>query len=83
MPPIVLEKKPIQVVYANTEPVDPDKIFSIKSENVTLTVTGKPKKEVLGFFPYWMLPKQELVNLNMLTSVALFGLEVDNKGNIV
>ena len=80
---IAAEKGPIPVVYANVLPVDPDKIFSIKSSNVTLTVTGKPKKEVLGFFPYWMLPKQEQVNLSMLTSIALFGLEVDGAGNIV
>lgn len=80
---IAAEKGPIPVVYANIQPVDPDKIFSIKSSNVALTVTGKPKKEVLGFFPYWMLPKQEEVNLNMLTSIALFGLEVDGAGNIV
>lgn len=81
--PIAVEKNPIPVVYANVQPVDPDKIFSIKSPNINLTITGKPKKEVLGFFPYWMLPKQESVNLNMLTSIALFGLEVDGKGNIV
>lgn len=82
-PKIAVEKSPIPVVYANVQPIDPEKIFSIKSTNVTLTVTGKPKKEVLGFFPYWMVPKQSEVNLNMLTSVALFGLEVDGSGNIV
>jgi spore germination protein YaaH len=80
---VAAEKGPIPVVYANVQPVDPEKIFSIKSSNVALTITGKPKKEVLGFFPYWMLPKQQEVNLNMLTSVALFGLEVDGAGNIV
>jgi spore germination protein YaaH len=80
---VASEKGPIPVVYANVQPVDPEKIFSIKSNNVSLTVTGKPKKEVLGFFPYWMLPKQKDVNLDMLTSVALFGLEVDGNGNIV
>ncbi len=73
----------IPVVYANTLAVDPDKIFSVKSNNVQLTVTGKPKKEVLGFFPYWMLPKEDQVNLATLTSVSLFGLEVDGSGNIV
>lgn len=80
---VAAEKGPIPVVYANIQPVDPEKIFSIKSDNVSLTITGKPKKEVLGFFPYWMVPKQKEVNLSMLTSVALFGLEVDGNGNIV
>ena len=82
-PPVAVEKGPIPVVYANVQPVDPEKIFSIKSSNITLTITGRPKKEVLGFFPYWMLPKQQEVNLNTLTSIALFGLEVDGAGNIV
>ena len=73
----------IPLVYANTVAVDPNKIFSVKANNVQLTVTGKSKKEVLGFFPYWMLPKEDQVNLATLTSVSLFGLEVDGKGNII
>jgi len=73
----------IPLVYANIKTVDPNKIFSIKAKNVQLTVTGKAKKEVLGFFPYWMLPKEDEVNLATLTSVSLFGLEVDGNGNIV
>lgn len=73
----------IPVVYANSNPVDPEKIFSIKSpKRVPLVVTGKPKKEVLGFLPYWMLPEEDKINLNVLTSVSLFGLEVDGSGNI-
>lgn len=71
------------VVYANVKPIDPNKIFSAKVKNVELTVTGKPKKEVLGFFPYWMLPKQDQIDLSMLTSISLFGLDVDGKGNII
>ncbi len=73
----------IPIVYANTQPIDPEKIFSTKSKNVQLTVTGKPKKEILGFFPYWILPKEDQINLQTLTSVSLFGLEVDGNGNIV
>lgn len=71
------------VVYANVKPIDPDKIFSAKVKNVQLTVTGKPKKEVMGFFPYWMLPKQDQIDLSELTSISLFGLDVDGKGNII
>lgn len=78
----VTASKAIQIVYANSSPVDPEKIFSIKSANVPLVVTGKPKKEVLGFFPYWMLPEEEKIDLRALTSVSLFGLEIDGTGNI-
>lgn len=73
----------IPVVYANLQTVDPDKIFSIKSDNVHLTVTGKPKKEVMGFLPYWMIPKQDQINLQTLTSVSYFGLDVDGNGNVI
>jgi spore germination protein YaaH len=74
--------KPIQVVYANSNPVDPDQIFSIKSPKTSLVVTGKPKKEILGFFPYWMLPDESKIDLSTVTSISLFGLEVDSTGNI-
>jgi spore germination protein YaaH len=73
----------IPIVYASSLPVDADKIFSIKSNNVTLTVTGKPKKEVLGFFPYWMIDKADNITLNTLTQVSIFGLETDANGNII
>lgn len=74
---------PIPLVYANLLPVDPEKIFSVKSTNIQLTVTGKPKKEILGFFPYWMLPEEDKIDLRPLTSISLFGLDVDGNGNIV
>lgn len=73
----------IPVVYASTQAVDPEKIFSIKSNKIQLTVTGKPKKEVLGFFPYWMLPKYDKISFAALTSISLFGLETDANGNII
>jgi spore germination protein YaaH len=73
----------IPVVYANSNPVDAEKIFSIKSPKIApLAITGKPKKEILGFFPYWMLSEENKINLDTLTSVSLFGLEVDGNGNI-
>lgn len=74
---------PIAQVFANMEPIDPAKAFSYPKSNIPLVITAKPKKEVLGFFPYWMLPKAQDINLGILTSVSLFGLEVDGKGNIV
>jgi len=77
------QKSLIPVVYASSYPIDAEKIFSIKSTNIQLTVTGKPKKEVMGFFPYWMLSKYDDIALNTLTSISLFGLETDAKGNII
>ncbi len=74
----------IPVVYANTVPVDAQKIFSINAgSKIQLTVTGKPKKEVLGFFPYWMMSEYNSIDLRTLTSISLFGLETDGNGNIV
>lgn len=71
------------VVYANTTPIDAKKVFSIPSDNVKLDISGKPKKEILGFFPYWMLETQEKIIINDLSSIALFGLEINANGEIV
>lgn len=73
----------ISFMYASQKPVDPEKIFSIKSEEPQPVTDKKPKKEVMGFFPYWMLPKQDQINLSALTSISLFGLEIDDKGDVV
>ncbi len=73
----------VKVVYANSTPIDTSKVFSVNPNKVVLTYTGKPKKEVLGFFPYWMMENWDKVNLGALTSVSLFGLEVNGNGDIV
>lgn len=73
----------IAQVYANLREIDPQKAFSYPKSNVPLVVTSKPKKEVLGFFPYWMMPRASDINLSVLTSISIFGLEIDGKGNIV
>lgn len=71
-------------VYANNQVVDPEKAFShTPANNISLAITGDPKKEVFGFFPYWMLGKEDQISLNALTSIAIFGLDVDGKGNII
>lgn len=71
------------IVYANSNPIDPDKIFSIKTtKTAPLIVTGKPKKEIMGFLPYWMLSQEDKINLDTLTSVSLFGLEINESGEI-
>lgn len=70
-------------VYANSVPIDPDRIFSAPASDITLIAPGIPKKEVYGFFPYWMLERQNQINLDALTTIALFGLDVDGQGNIM
>jgi len=74
---------PIGQVYANTQEVDPERAFSYPKSNIPLVVTNKPKKEILGFFPYWMLSRADDINLDVLTSISIFGLETDGKGDIV
>jgi spore germination protein YaaH len=70
-------------VYANSVPIDADRIFSAPASDITLVAPGVPKKEVYGFFPYWMLERQEQINFDALTTIALFGLDVDGQGNIM
>lgn len=70
-------------VYAKTQVLDAERIFSFPATNVTLAINSNPKKEVYGFFPYWMLDVQDKISLNGVTNIGLFGLEVDGKGNIV
>jgi spore germination protein YaaH len=86
-PPVVnisqVSARVIPLVYATSQTINPSKIFSANIRNVQLTVTQKPKKEVLGFFPYWILPDEDKVDLSALTSLSLFGLETDGNGNII
>jgi spore germination protein YaaH len=79
----VIENTLTAQVYAHTEAIDTSQIFSLKPENITLSISGTPKKEVYGYFPYWMLENEDKVTLNALTTVSLFGLEVDGRGDIV
>lgn len=76
---VILKAAP---VYAHTQPIDVSQVFSVPASKVTLRYTGKPKKTVLGFFPYWMISQQEKVRIESVTSLALFGLDVDGWGNI-
>jgi len=69
--------------YAKTQVLDAQKIFSFPATNVTLAINSNPKKEIYGFFPYWMLNVQDKISLNGITTIGLFGLEADGKGNIV
>lgn len=71
-------------VYANAQTVDAKAVFAHKPANpISLAITSEPKKEVYGFMPYWMIDAEEQISLNALTTVALFALDVDGKGNII
>lgn len=71
-------------VYANVRTVDAKKVFKYSPSNpISLSITAEPKKEVYGFMPYWMVGSEEEISLNALTTIALFALDVDGKGNIL
>jgi len=70
-------------VYASSDKIDANKVFSYPASHITLAVSGSPKKEVYGFFPYWMVENEEKISLDGLTAIGLFALEVDGKGNII
>lgn len=78
-----LSDEVVRPVYASDAVVDPKQIFSYPASKVTLAFTGEPKKEVYGFFPYWMLPAYDEISLNALTTIGLFALDVDRKGNMI
>lgn len=70
-------------VYASGTKVNSQEIFSISPSDITLSISGKPKREVYGFFPYWMLDVADKIPINGLTTISFFGIDVDGKGNIV
>lgn len=45
--------------------------------------TEPPAKEVVGFFPYWMLDNAEFIQYETLSELVYFGLNVDSEGNFV
>lgn len=73
----------IPVVYASQKKLNAQEIFSFPQTEVTLQYSGRPKKEVFGFFPYWMLDTADQISLDALTTIALFGLTVNSDGNVV
>ncbi|OGH19967.1 MAG: hypothetical protein A3D74_03655 [Candidatus Levybacteria bacterium RIFCSPHIGHO2_02_FULL_37_13] len=70
-------------VYANVAPIDSQRVFSFPKSSLPLLISSAPKKEVLGFFPYWMLSQADKIELSHLTSISLFGLSIDGKGNVI
>lgn len=76
-------EKPTPPIFINTQVVDIQKAFKADPNRIRLTISGRLKKEVLGFLPYWAVEKANEINTKLLTSVSYFGLEVDGGGNII
>lgn len=72
-----------QPAFAKTNEIDASQVFSTTAPPITLTYTGKPKKEIYGYFPYWMLSNQHLIPVEAVTTLSLFGLDITPEGNIV
>lgn len=78
-----LSTSALPVIYANMQPINPQAAFSYPSSNIQLPASSIPTKEIFGFFPYWMMPVQNKVNINDITAISIFGIGVDGQGNIV
>ncbi len=83
--PIAHSSNPLHIteVYANQKPLSSNQIFSFPVIPVTLTYTNTPQKQVVGFFPYWMIDAYDKVNTHGYSAVNFFGLETDGNGNII
>lgn len=69
-------------VYITRLGVDLDKAFAASTSG-KLTAHGRFKNEVMGFLPYWVVPRIDQIDTKSITSVSFFGLEVDGKGEII
>lgn len=47
------------------------------------TRTAGPSREIFGYFPYWVYSNYPNLNYDLLTTVAYFGAEINEFGNIV
>lgn len=80
------EKEPSQEastdIYITQHGVNLDQVFSATPSG-KLTIYGQFKSEIMGFLPYWAIPKIDQINTETLTSISYFGLEVDGNGEII
>ncbi len=44
---------------------------------------AKPSREVFGYLPYWVYSSYPSLNYNLLTTIAYFGVDIDENGNLV
>lgn len=70
-------------IVASQQKIDAKKTFSFSSSPITLKYKGLPTKEIVGFFPYWMIDVADNINLDGFTTINLFGLTADGEGNII
>ena len=70
-------------VYINKQGINLDTAFQDSSSSARLTAYGRLTQEVIGFLPYWIVPKIDAVDIRAVTSISYFGLEVDGNGNII
>lgn len=80
---IAAEPGSLPPVYISRQGVNLDTIFQDSSSSARLTKYGKLKNEVIGFLPYWIVPKIDAIDTRAVTSISYFGLEVDGNGNII
>lgn len=77
------EDQAVPPIFINEQGIDIGEAFKSPAEGLKLTVGGPLKKEVFGFLPYWVMEKSDQININYLTEVSYFGLEIDANGNII
>lgn len=70
-------------VYINRQGVNLDKAFQVSSDSARLTAYGRLKNEVIGFLPYWVVPKIDAIDIRAISAISYFGLETDGKGEIL
>lgn len=73
----------VKQVYANEIPVKMQQVFSYPVKEIKLGPSIRPKREVVGFIPYWAMDALDKLNVDQLTKANLFGIEPDGEGNII
>lgn len=74
--------EPSSALYVTKHGVDLDKVFQASPAG-KLTAHGRFKNEIMGFLPYWAVPKLDQIDTKTITSISYFGLEVDGSGEVI
>lgn len=70
------------VVYITRHGFDIGRAFQTGPSG-KLTAYGRLKNEIMGFLPYWAIPKLDQIDTRAVTSISYFGLEVDSSGEVI
>lgn len=73
----------IKQVYANELPVKMQQVFSYPAKDIKIGPSIRPKREVVGFIPYWAMDSLDKLSVEEITTASLFGIEPDGEGNII